>query len=53
MCFEEEKLNRIPFAFRGKTPEWYNKNYGHICSHYLSRIRLAFKHVAEGPESKV
>ncbi|XP_030369444.1 uncharacterized protein LOC115620377 isoform X2 [Scaptodrosophila lebanonensis] len=38
---------------KGKTPEWYNKNYGHICSHYLSRIRLAFKHVAEGPESKV
>ncbi|XP_051863802.1 rho GTPase-activating protein 7 isoform X3 [Drosophila nasuta] len=38
---------------KGKTPEWYNKNYGHICSHYLSRIRLAFKHVADGPESKV
>ncbi|XP_033232925.1 uncharacterized protein cv-c isoform X2 [Drosophila pseudoobscura] len=38
---------------KGKTPEWYNKNYGHICSHYLSRIRLAFKQVADGPESKV
>ncbi|KAH8409723.1 hypothetical protein KR222_002849 [Zaprionus bogoriensis] len=38
---------------KGKKPEWYNKNYGHICSHYLSRIRLAFKHVADGPESKV
>ncbi|EDW24217.1 GL24017 [Drosophila persimilis] len=40
-------------VLRGKTPEWYNKNYGHICSHYLSRIRLAFKQVADGPESKV
>ncbi|EDV91509.1 stAR-related lipid transfer protein 13 isoform X2 [Drosophila grimshawi] len=38
---------------KGKTPEWYNKNYGHICSHYLARIRQAFKHVADGPESKV
>ncbi|XP_067619349.1 uncharacterized protein cv-c isoform X2 [Eurosta solidaginis] len=38
---------------KGRTPEWYNKSYGHICSHYLSKIRLAFKHVAEGPESKV
>ncbi|XP_037956094.1 uncharacterized protein LOC119685785 [Teleopsis dalmanni] len=38
---------------KGKTPEWYNKSYGHICSHYLSKIRIAFKHVADGPESKV
>ncbi|XP_055849606.1 rho GTPase-activating protein 7 isoform X2 [Episyrphus balteatus] len=38
---------------KGKTPEWYNKSYGHICSHYLSKIKLAFRHIAEGPESKV
>uniref|UniRef100_T1PIF9 RhoGAP n=1 Tax=Musca domestica TaxID=7370 RepID=T1PIF9_MUSDO len=38
---------------KGKTPEWYNKSYGHIASHFLTRIRLAFKNVAEGPESKV
>ncbi|XP_065371549.1 serine-rich adhesin for platelets isoform X1 [Calliphora vicina] len=38
---------------KGKTPEWYNKSYGHISSHFLTRIRLAFKNVAEGPESKV
>uniref|UniRef100_A0A1A9VGH2 Rho-GAP domain-containing protein n=1 Tax=Glossina austeni TaxID=7395 RepID=A0A1A9VGH2_GLOAU len=38
---------------KGKTPEWYNKSYGHIASHYLTRIRLAFKSVADGPESKV
>ncbi|XP_049303081.1 uncharacterized protein LOC105233785 isoform X1 [Bactrocera dorsalis] len=38
---------------KGRTPEWYNKSYGHICSLYLSKIRLAFKHVADGPESKV
>ncbi|XP_055906378.1 serine-rich adhesin for platelets [Eupeodes corollae] len=38
---------------KGKTPEWYNKSYGHICSHYLSKIKLAFRHISEGPESKV
>ncbi|XP_075148117.1 rhoGTPase activating protein isoform X2 [Haematobia irritans] len=38
---------------KGKTPEWYNKSYGHISSHFLTRIRLAFKNVADGPESKV
>ncbi|XP_055716216.1 rho GTPase-activating protein 7 isoform X3 [Phlebotomus papatasi] len=38
---------------KGRTPEWYNKSYGHICSHYLSAIRNFFKHVTQGPESKV
>lgn len=32
---------------RGKTPEWYNKSYGHICSHHLAKIRNAFRAAAE------
>ncbi|XP_055384687.1 rho GTPase-activating protein 7 isoform X2 [Condylostylus longicornis] len=43
-------LSRVDL--KGKRPEWYNKNYGHICSQYLANIRSTFKHVAEGPESK-
>ncbi|XP_069677385.1 rho GTPase-activating protein 7 isoform X3 [Periplaneta americana] len=38
---------------KGRTPEWYNKSYGHICALYLTRIRSSFKHNTEGPESKV
>ncbi|PNF44152.1 hypothetical protein B7P43_G00648 [Cryptotermes secundus] len=38
---------------KGRTPEWYNKSYGHICALYLTRIRGSFKHNTEGPESKV
>nr|CAD7394720.1 unnamed protein product [Timema cristinae] len=38
---------------KGRTPEWYNKSYGHICALYLTRIRTSFKHNADGPESKV
>ncbi|KAF9813775.1 hypothetical protein SFRURICE_007930 [Spodoptera frugiperda] len=38
---------------RGRTPEWYNKCYGHICALYLARIRASFKHNTEGPESNV
>nr|CAD7601980.1 unnamed protein product [Timema genevievae] len=37
---------------KGRTPEWYNKSYGHICALYLTRIRTSFKHNADGPESK-
>lgn len=38
---------------KGRTPDWYNKSYGHVCALYLSRIRNSFKHTAGGPESKV
>ncbi|KAF9410295.1 hypothetical protein HW555_010574 [Spodoptera exigua] len=37
----------------GRTPEWYNKCYGHICALYLARIRASFKHNTEGPESNI
>ncbi|XP_034938595.1 stAR-related lipid transfer protein 13 [Chelonus insularis] len=38
---------------KGRTPEWYNKSYGHIAALYLSKIRNSFKHTTDGPESKV
>ncbi|GLG97554.1 Rho GTPase-activating protein 68F [Gryllus bimaculatus] len=38
---------------KGRTPEWYNKSYGHLCALYLTRIRASFKHNTDGPESKV
>ncbi|KAF7994079.1 hypothetical protein HCN44_011348 [Aphidius gifuensis] len=38
---------------KGRTPEWYNKSYGHIAALHLSKIRNSFKHTADGPESKV
>lgn len=41
------------FFARGRTPEWYNKSYGHIAALHLSKIRRSFKHTSDGPESKV
>ncbi|XP_058793832.1 rho GTPase-activating protein 7 isoform X4 [Phymastichus coffea] len=38
---------------KGRTPEWYNKSYGHIAALHLSKIRASFKHTTDGPESKV
>ncbi|XP_050447071.1 uncharacterized protein LOC126849353 isoform X2 [Cataglyphis hispanica] len=38
---------------KGRTPEWYNKSYGHIAALHLSKIRNSFKHTTDGPESKV
>ncbi|KAK8404915.1 hypothetical protein O3P69_001488 [Scylla paramamosain] len=38
---------------RGRTPEWYNKIYGHVTATHLKHIRQSFQHHASGPESKV
>ncbi|KAG4080008.1 hypothetical protein HA402_006320 [Bradysia odoriphaga] len=38
-------LSRVDI--KGKTPEWYNKTYGHVCSHHLARIRNNFKRAIE------
>ncbi|KAG0720545.1 Rho GTPase-activating protein 7 [Chionoecetes opilio] len=38
---------------RGRTPEWYNKIYGHVAATHLKHIRQSFQHHAAGPESKV
>uniref|UniRef100_A0A182NMJ2 Rho-GAP domain-containing protein n=1 Tax=Anopheles dirus TaxID=7168 RepID=A0A182NMJ2_9DIPT len=44
-------LSRVDM--KGRTPDWYNKNYGHICQQYLSKIKKFFEHCTEGPETKV
>lgn len=38
---------------RGRTPDWYNRNYGHVCAQFLLKIRNSFHQTTEGPESKV
>ncbi|XP_022254400.1 stAR-related lipid transfer protein 13-like, partial [Limulus polyphemus] len=38
---------------RGRSPEWYNKAFGHICALQLICLRDSFKHGTEGPETKV
>ncbi|CAH1153716.1 unnamed protein product [Phaedon cochleariae] len=37
----------------GRTPEWYQKNYGHLCAIFLSNIQNSFYQNTRGPESKV
>lgn len=44
-------LSRIDF--RGRTPEWYNKVYGHLSALLLTRLRDSFAQRAVGPETKV
>lgn len=39
--------------FRGRTPDWYNKVYGHLCALLLVRLRDSFVQRTEGPETKV
>lgn len=42
------------FSFRGRSPEWYNRAYGHLCTHLLVKLRNSFARVrADGPETKV
>ncbi|GAB6028696.1 hypothetical protein CHUAL_004520 [Chamberlinius hualienensis] len=38
---------------RGRSPEWYNKIYGHLCCRHVTRLRDSLHHSTEGPESKV
>ncbi|XP_076362828.1 uncharacterized protein LOC143253229 isoform X2 [Tachypleus tridentatus] len=38
---------------RGRSLEWYNKTFGHICAVDLVHLRDSFKHGSEGPETKV
>lgn len=53
MSFNSDVPFSIFSVFRGRTPDWYNKSYGHISALHLSKIRNSFKHTADGPESKV
>lgn len=40
---------------RGRSPEWYNRAFGHICTLQVTKLRDSFSHSirAEGPETKV
>ncbi|XP_066555846.1 stAR-related lipid transfer protein 13 isoform X1 [Amia ocellicauda] len=39
---------------KGRTPEWYNKAFGHLCAAEAARIRNSFQPLAtEGPETKI
>ncbi|XP_017345259.1 stAR-related lipid transfer protein 13 isoform X2 [Ictalurus punctatus] len=39
---------------KGKSPEWYNKAFGHICAAQAARIRSSFQPLdTEGPETKI
>ncbi|XP_018325604.1 rho GTPase-activating protein 7 [Agrilus planipennis] len=38
---------------RGRMPEWYHKNYGHLCALHAAQIQSSFHQTATGPESKV
>ncbi|KAG1671525.1 Myotubularin-related protein 13 [Nymphon striatum] len=44
-------LSRIDM--RGKSPEWYNRAYGHVVAIYLTKLRDSFKQGTDGPETKV
>ena len=51
--FCDNKIQSNPSSYRGRTPEWYNKIYGHVTATHLKHIRQSFQHHASGPESKV
>ncbi|XP_066506880.1 stAR-related lipid transfer protein 13 isoform X2 [Hoplias malabaricus] len=39
---------------KGKSPEWYNKAFGHLCAAEVARIRNSFQPLdTEGPETKI
>lgn len=43
----------LPFS-RGRSPEWYNKVFGHLCAMELARIRDSFPSLSPfGPETKI
>uniref|UniRef100_A0A673J2M3 StAR-related lipid transfer protein 13-like n=1 Tax=Sinocyclocheilus rhinocerous TaxID=307959 RepID=A0A673J2M3_9TELE len=39
---------------KGRTPDWYNKAFGHLCATEAARIRNSFQPIhTEGPETKI
>ncbi|XP_068172571.1 stAR-related lipid transfer protein 13 isoform X2 [Antennarius striatus] len=39
---------------KGKSPDWYNKAFGHLCAAEAARIRNSFQPIiADGPETKI
>lgn len=51
-CTQLQHKN-VVFAFRGRMPEWYHKNYGHLCAILIANVQNSFRQTAVGPESKV
>ncbi|XP_035390336.1 stAR-related lipid transfer protein 13 isoform X2 [Electrophorus electricus] len=51
----KSRLTRIcRVDLKGRTPEWYNKAFGHLCAAEAARIRNSFQPIhAEGPETKI
>ncbi|XP_049824242.1 stAR-related lipid transfer protein 13 [Aethina tumida] len=37
----------------GRSPDWYQNNYGHLCAFFISNLMNSFSQHASGPESKV
>ncbi|KAK7595289.1 hypothetical protein V9T40_013114 [Parthenolecanium corni] len=44
-------LSRVDI--KGRSSDWYNKCYGHVCARHLIKMRHSFQRMTEGPESKV
>lgn len=41
-------------GFRGRTPDWYSKAFGHLCAAEAARIRNSFQPIiTDGPETKI
>uniref|UniRef100_A0A8B9LFY2 StAR-related lipid transfer (START) domain containing 8 n=1 Tax=Astyanax mexicanus TaxID=7994 RepID=A0A8B9LFY2_ASTMX len=41
-------------SYRGRSPDWYNKVFGHLCAAEVARIRGSFPVLsARGPETKI
>ncbi|XP_061733450.1 stAR-related lipid transfer protein 13 isoform X3 [Nerophis ophidion] len=39
---------------KGRTPDWYNKAFGHLCAAEAARIRNSFQPlITDGPETKI
>lgn len=54
VCSVNKFSHFLPRAFRGRTPEWYNKAFGHLCAAEAARIRNSFQPIhADGPETKI
>lgn len=51
-CLNVEQI--CIFDFRGRTPDWYNKAFGHLCAAEAARIRNSFQPlITDGPETKI
>lgn len=42
------------YLHRGRSPDWYNKVFGHLCAMEVAKIRDSFPTLqAAGPETKL